>query len=207
MTPGEEYLRLFPVTTDEHNGEAKETTWLHRYVLLFYNFFPFNKFFEWSMIEGSKNGKSKKKIQLIKFIGSKLSELHEITYRIHQQFPSLAHRLAHIKMMTMRSLTKQELNSKSNKGLLLKVTMIDLVTWLFNTYRDFKSMPCLHSDKESNQQNNSQPTENFAQDDCSYKCILCLDVCKTPTVTECGHVFCWNCLMEWFASVKVRISV
>lgn len=29
------------------------------------------------------------------------------------------------------------------------------------------------------------------------KCTLCLEELKDPSVTTCGHVFCWNCIGEW----------
>lgn len=31
----------------------------------------------------------------------------------------------------------------------------------------------------------------------SRKCTLCLDEFKDPSVTTCGHVFCWNCIGDW----------
>lgn len=31
------------------------------------------------------------------------------------------------------------------------------------------------------------------------KCILCLDGVKDPTLTRCGHVFCWRCICGWCA--------
>lgn len=29
------------------------------------------------------------------------------------------------------------------------------------------------------------------------KCTLCLDAMKDPSVTTCGHVFCWTCVTDW----------
>lgn len=29
------------------------------------------------------------------------------------------------------------------------------------------------------------------------KCTLCLEALKDPSVTTCGHVFCWQCVTDW----------
>lgn len=32
------------------------------------------------------------------------------------------------------------------------------------------------------------------------KCTLCLEGVRDPTVTTCGHVFCWDCICNWCSS-------
>ena len=29
------------------------------------------------------------------------------------------------------------------------------------------------------------------------KCTLCLEPMRDPSVTNCGHVFCWECIVDW----------
>ena len=31
----------------------------------------------------------------------------------------------------------------------------------------------------------------------SRRCPLCLDPMKDPTSAECGHLFCWTCILRW----------
>ncbi|KAJ9667302.1 peroxisome biogenesis factor 10 [Coniosporium apollinis] len=31
------------------------------------------------------------------------------------------------------------------------------------------------------------------------KCTLCLEALRDPSVTTCGHVFCWGCIRDWVA--------
>lgn len=37
--------------------------------------------------------------------------------------------------------------------------------------------------------------ENPSEDD--KKCVLCMDYLKNVSLTKCGHLFCWECILDW----------
>lgn len=38
---------------------------------------------------------------------------------------------------------------------------------------------------------------SWIESDQQRKCTLCLEPFKDPSVTTCGHVFCWECIQDW----------
>jgi peroxin-10 len=51
---------------------------------------------------------------------------------------------------------------------------------------------------------NGQTVVDLAEDDVlpyiptgSRRCPLCLDPMKDPSAAECGHLFCWTCILRW----------
>lgn len=48
----------------------------------------------------------------------------------------------------------------------------------------------------------SSATLSKRGDTLNFKCILCLSQVKNPATTDCGHIFCWTCIVEW-CGVKV----
>ena len=44
---------------------------------------------------------------------------------------------------------------------------------------------------------NDTETMSWIQGRQQRKCTLCLEELKEPSVTTCGHVFCWSCIADW----------
>ncbi|PTB81448.1 hypothetical protein M440DRAFT_1322666 [Trichoderma longibrachiatum ATCC 18648] len=92
------------------------------------------------------------------------------------------------------SLSHNNNYSASNNDLLLsgvgtvgpQATKVDIAT---TTHTPVSGVPRFHLENES--------TMGYIKGSQQRKCTLCLEEMKDPAATQCGHVFCWECIGDW----------
>ncbi|OLY78795.1 Peroxisome biogenesis factor 10 [Smittium mucronatum] len=115
----------------------------------------------------------------------------------------LSKRLVGIEYVKLRNLSDGELKSGYE---LLGVLMI--IQFGFKAAAAISNQLILNykSDlKNSPSETKLQSLSSFEDSDIKNKltkslnhtCSLCLEITQNPTITKCGHVFCWDCVFEW----------
>ncbi|UKZ77489.1 hypothetical protein TrVFT333_005211 [Trichoderma virens FT-333] len=90
------------------------------------------------------------------------------------------------------SLSHNNTYTASNNELLLsgsngaQASKVDIAT---TTHTPMSGIPRFHLENES--------TMGYIKGSQQRKCTLCLEEMKDPAATQCGHVFCWECIGDW----------
>ncbi|KRX10696.1 hypothetical protein PPERSA_08691 [Pseudocohnilembus persalinus] len=53
------------------------------------------------------------------------------------------------------------------------------------------------SQQNYNQDKNYQKLQKFL-------CKICLEIASEPVITDCGHLYCWECLYQWAQNLKQK---
>lgn len=97
-------------------------------------------------------------------------------------------------------------NNNNNNGMGYEVLGALLVFQsLFNYYKQITDTSATETERGSAGASESHAKEIDLSDPTmlrfipneSRACVLCLSMMKSPSVTNCGHLFCWNCIIEW----------
>jgi peroxin-10 len=138
-------------------------------------------------------------IGVIKVLIPYIYRLHKGIFYFNGNYYHIAKRLTGIKYIMVRQWLKAEISHSGFKILgvisllyILLLAVHTCVTWwkLRHTSADMFAL---------------QEAELKTSVMCSSKerCALCLEDRKHTAVTTCGHLFCWNCILEWLQTQQI----
>jgi peroxin-10 len=137
-------------------------------------------------------------IQLIFFYAKKINMIK--FYFDNSSFACLENRLTNISLLSINpNINANQKKIYTSFGVLEALTLVlSVLNECKDVYRMSKNIQAENKIqitlKESNQ-NNNLDEKSFRS-----KCPLCLEFVSQPTLTYCGHIFCWNCINRYVVS-------
>ncbi|RKP19063.1 hypothetical protein ROZALSC1DRAFT_22633 [Rozella allomycis CSF55] len=120
---------------------------------------------------------------IAKIVATKLVPLNVAIFFINGNYPSITRRLLNITY-------NADFNTRHHSYAILGYILLAKVMLqsILDASRYFKN------------KQNGQPTmlsERAYHGITKLKCPLCLNTLVHPTVSDCGHLFCWHCINSW----------
>lgn len=137
-------------------------------------------------------------VELLEEVVGTANQLHLALFYLYGVYQWLGKRFTGIKyLMVQYDNWSPVANPYKLLGLLILLQLaIRLGKWL----KDWL-MPAANNSEVSKWRNESLRHQKSKPDvdeiDETLKCSLCFEGCVSPTVPPCGHLYCWNCIMEW----------
>jgi len=118
-----------------------------------------------------------------------ISRCHLALFLLDGKYPSIANHFCGIHYGFLSTAKRPVRRNTFLAGILLLQSIVSVMALISkrntnkrSTYIDARPLEC------HNEDNAEGP-----------KCLLCLGVARVPTATVCGHIFCWECILQWLA--------
>ncbi|ORY42109.1 hypothetical protein LY90DRAFT_671938 [Neocallimastix californiae] len=211
QTLGEEYCELIPINNLNNTPSSKLTK---IYIILLHVGFPqFISFFLNKLQKATKNQttlskdvKPTKKDTLKRITHNQIPKLkilfEKYIYAVHISLFYINGRYYEIskRMFNNRYIFSRQLQKNEDKNKYEALGYIILFEIFMKLIKNAKSIVLNKGESEDDEKNENIP-EQYNKlpegEKTLRKCTLCLEFCKDISVTNCGHVFCWNCICEW----------
>eukprot|EP01100_Stratorugosa_tubuloviscum_P014769 TRINITY_DN8073_c0_g1_i1.p1 TRINITY_DN8073_c0_g1~~TRINITY_DN8073_c0_g1_i1.p1 ORF type:complete len:318 (-),score=121.63 TRINITY_DN8073_c0_g1_i1:68-958(-) len=202
QTLGEEYCDLLELHKFSFPTQFRRFLYGFFQIVLPYTFDKlFNRLTNWANQPSFVNNRQyrlkqllQKYLPIVKPLLSTLVRLNLALFYFGGMYYEAGKRLFSIRYTYIGGSTQSRINY-SFLGLLL---ILELFISIFRVLKN------QFIDKNQNKQKQIEVENSISNDD--RKCSLCLESMRNPTTTQCGHLFCWNCIHE-SCSVKQECPV
>jgi len=124
-----------------------------------------------------------------------LSQVHLAVFYLQGKFYHVAKRLTGTEYVLVRKwYANQNEGSKRNMNYLMWMSLVNL---MLTAVHDYMSFVASQEQIESTFKHEPTRKDDDPEIEPSKKCSLCLELRKNSSVTPCGHLYCWNCIIDW----------
>lgn len=118
------------------------------------------------------------------------ADLHDALFFLDSKYYEVANRLTRLRYVCVFPSPEKDYNYRFVGFVVLAGFAIKLVTFAAAVWKTFRLL------KEEEAAPDTQEEEARARES-GPDCKVCYDTRKDPSVAQCGHVFCWGCLIKY----------
>ncbi|XP_011212741.2 peroxisome biogenesis factor 10 [Bactrocera dorsalis] len=138
-------------------------------------------------------------LRILYFSPQYIKALHKSLFYVHSGKYQISKRFTGLNYVLIRHWLQPEFSLYGYKILgvitFLEVT-VSLIINAYEYWKEHKRKKLENINSSSRRPINTERNANSEKSEAP-QCILCLDSRTNTTLTPCGHLFCWNCILDW----------